>query len=354
MLVKYLGASYDNKSNSFIPRREFLENGLFRMTQPKFLNDKSEAKFYPYIDKFSTADIDYARKRHSLSGITSNVSEPSEEFLINFYLKPPGIRYVPENFPTLLGFTDYSTLEEYKSAQKKHILKAVEKFNTYIYEALSSQIGVFSLSENATDKRMWAHYASEGKGLAIIFRENHPFFKEFRLSKVSYDIRDRASISYYDGTFRVDGEPVRKYEYADDLGDLRFSDLLSKDFRKNMELSQKLLFTKTNGWSYEQERRLICPLSMCEEKKGRNIEPNFPEHTPKSISKYFKSYPEVCLKKIPFEAFDSVVFGYDMSKSQINETIEKINTNPCLKHLELKQADFDIYGKIILKELYLP
>lgn len=84
MLVKYLGTT-TNEQNEHIPRSEFLENGLFRMTQPKFLNDKgSEAKFFPYFDKFSPADMAYARKCFFRFNAGINPEEPSDEQLINF------------------------------------------------------------------------------------------------------------------------------------------------------------------------------------------------------------------------------------------------------------------------------
>ncbi|UCX04523.1 transposase domain-containing protein [Shewanella glacialimarina] len=57
MLVKYYGLVFDNRTNSWLPRVEFISNGLFRMTQPKYLNDKgSEARLWPYFNEFSPAD----------------------------------------------------------------------------------------------------------------------------------------------------------------------------------------------------------------------------------------------------------------------------------------------------------
>ena len=49
MLVKYLGTILNPEGHTYA-RSDFLENGLFRITQPKYLNDKgSEARFYPYF-----------------------------------------------------------------------------------------------------------------------------------------------------------------------------------------------------------------------------------------------------------------------------------------------------------------
>ena len=63
MLVKYYGLAFDKEKNTWLPRSNFILNGLFRMTQPKYLNDKgSEARLWPYFNKFSPADYAWAKK----------------------------------------------------------------------------------------------------------------------------------------------------------------------------------------------------------------------------------------------------------------------------------------------------
>ena len=63
MLVKYYGLVFVHRTNRWSPRVEFISNGLFRMTQPKYLNDKgSEARLWPYFNEFSPADYAWAKK----------------------------------------------------------------------------------------------------------------------------------------------------------------------------------------------------------------------------------------------------------------------------------------------------
>lgn len=351
MLVKYLG-TITNDKNEHIPRSEFLENGLFRMTQPKFLNDKgSEAKFFPYFDKFSPADMAYARRCFFEFNADLNTGEPSDEDLINLFLKPAGSRYTLEEFPTLLGFTDYDSIEAYNAAQKEHLEKSVEGFNSFILEALSCHIGIFSLSKSANNELMWTHYANEGMGLAVTFKEEHPFFKKFGLQDVSYKIEDRASITYYRGTTRINGEYSKSFELEENVSLSDIYKLVYQDKSKYKELIDRLLYSKSQKWSYEDEKRIICPLISCEETSEKIIKPNFDLNLPNDLLINLPSYPEVCLKKIPFDAFDSVIFGYSVNELQKQNIINKARENPNLKHLKFNQAKSDIYGDIKIIEL---
>ena len=351
MLVKYLGTTID-ETNEHVPRSEFLENGLFRMTQPKFLNDKgSEAKFYPYFDKFSPADMAYARRCFFKFNTDINPEEPSEEELINFFLKPAGRRYTLEEFPALLYFTDYDSIEAYNTAQKEHLEKAVEGFNSFILEALSCHIGVFSLSKSANNELMWTHYTNEGKGLAVTFKEEHPFFEEFGLQEVSYKEEDRAFITSYKGTTRINGEYAKSFELEEDMNLLNIHKIIYQDKNKYKELVDRLLYSKSQKWSYEEEKRILCPLIYCEKKSKKIIEPSFDLKLPDKLLINLHSYPEVCLKEIPFDAFDSIIFGYSVNEIQRQEIIEKAQHNPLLEHLKFSQAKFDIFGDINIVDL---
>tara|TARA_R110000850_G_scaffold123312_1_gene241295 strand:+ start:124 stop:1182 length:1059 start_codon:yes stop_codon:yes gene_type:complete len=352
MLVKYLGTKYDKDSDQWMPRSEFLENGLFRMTQPKFLNDRSsEAKFYPYLDEFSPADLAYARKCSSSFDTDSKVNQLSHEDLIRLHLEPSGDRYTLENTPTLLGFTEYNSVEEYNKAQKRNLEKAVKEFNSFILEALSCHIGVFSLSKNASNILMWTHYANQGMGLAVSFKEEHPFFKKFGLQDVSYRPEDRASITYYKGTTRINGEYSDNFQLEEGMSLLGLYKLVLQEKTRYNDLIRKLIYSKSEDWKYEQEKRIICPLVLCEEKLGKTIEPSFELEISDNLAIDFCSYSEVCLKKVPFSAFDSIIFGDAVSNLQKEIIIRKAKKNPALSHLKFKQADFDIRGEIVIKDL---
>lgn len=352
MLVKYLGTTYHDKYKKWLPRTEFLENGMFRMTQPKFLNDRgSEAKFYPYFGEYSPADIANARKRFHRFNINSRPDEPSNEHLINFYLKPTGMRYSVEEFPTLLGFTDYNSVEEYNEAQAKNLIKNVRNFNSFILEALSCHIGIFSLSKNAQNELMWVHYANNGEGLVVCFNEDHTFFNELELCEVSYKEEDRASISYVEGTVRINGETFSQFKLPEELDIRSLLTALAPKENYYKQVAKNLCYTKSQKWDYEEEMRLIMPLMSCEDKKGNIVRPNFDSSIPEDIKCYFPPYNEIYLKKIPFDAIESIIFGYATDEVFKALTIDKVRNTPHLKHIKFKQTEFDVRGEIILIDL---
>lgn len=351
MLVKYLGTVY-NEDNQELPRIEFLENGLFRITQPKFLNDKNETKFRSYPDKYSPADLKSARKQYSAFNMDSSNREPTKEDLINFYLRRTGIQYSPENFPTLLGFTDYSSVEEYKDAEARNLKSSVESFNRIILEVLSSYIGIFSLTKNLTNELMWTHYASEGRGIAVCFNESHPFFKEFEVQRVSYNQENRASISLMEGILRIDGEKYNQYDTFESFNSISIYKWMIEKGITNKDLSKRLFYTKTEKWSYEEERRMVIPLELSDKEKGSIVEPLINGNFVDELTEILPKHHEICLKKIPFEAIEAIVFGYDTSKSSVEEVISIAKRNPELSHLKFKKAKMDtITEKIEVNDL---
>ncbi|PSU45505.1 hypothetical protein C9J12_22650 [Photobacterium frigidiphilum] len=205
MLVKYYGEISYKKTKTLVPRYTFLEDGLFRFTQPIFLNDKNETKFYPYFNQFSPVDIAWAKKKYLQGQFNNKEKVPSVEMLENMYLKPTGVRF-GESFPFMVeDQTGFKTIDDYDEYQFKTM---VGKLNQVIVEALSCNIGVFSLSKNVTNKLMWTHYGSDGRGIAVSFKEDHPYFLFNQAKNVSYAPEDRASYTYYKGDIRLNGEPV--------------------------------------------------------------------------------------------------------------------------------------------------
>lgn len=60
----------------------------------------------------------------------------------------------------------------------------------------------------------------------------------------------------------------------------------------------------------------------------------------------FKSYHEVNLKRIPFDAFESIIFGFSISESDKSTIAELVKKNEKLSHLKLRVAKHNIYGDI--------
>ena len=351
MLVKYFGLFFDEEAKTWSPRNEFLLNGLFRFTQPKYLNDQgSEAKCIPYFNEFSPADIAWAEKEYTKLNSVTNGGTPSKDMLINIFLKPMGVRY-GECFPNLVKQqTDFKNIYEYDEVT---FLALVEELHNILIETLSAQLGVFSLAKSERNELMWTHYASEGKGLAISFNEHHSFFKSVSLSDVSYDPAKRATFTYYKGSLRLNGSPLDNF-HIDNIekpSSLYNHLLLKKDML--FDLVQKLLFSKAEKWSYEDESRIVLPLDFCEEKKGNLIKVPVTDTIPIALSKHFKDYAEINLKKIPFDAFNSVFLGHNINSLDKENTISLIKSNPHLSHVKIMQMRHNIYGELDPHELFV-
>lgn len=92
-------------------------------------------------------------------------------------------------------------------------------------------IGVFSLSRNPHIPSMWALYASERKGYCIIYRENK-------------------LMEYTNGVCLAD-KNLLDVVYAPSAPALDFRDFT------NQNLLTKLVATKEQSWSYEEETRIV-------------------------------------------------------------------------------------------------
>ena len=294
MLVKYIGAN----------RTSFLEDGLFRITQPKFLNDpKGECIFSPFFNTFSEADLKYAYRKYTTS-IFYEGPNVSDEFLIKHYLLPTGQRYNIDDEPSLLGFSEFdgfNTMEEY---DRFHASKYVEQINSCLLEELNKTIGILSLTNSLTNQEMWLKYGQHGQGIAIAFDSTHDFFVKNNIKKVIYDNHKRASITFYENIIRINGIPIpNEYENADEVTKYYFKNLDPDD------LFTRLFLTKNNRWKDEIELRIIFDLIDSDKDviNGNDL---------------------IALKYIPFESFTELVLGWAISQELTNEILGKIKKIP--------------------------
>lgn len=329
LLVKYFGL-VNEESNYTEPRSSFLSDGLFRFTQPKFLNDKmSEAKLFPYFNEFSPADLDWAKERFQKDG--GDINDSLDLALLKkFYLERPLDDRYGDAFPHLVESQfGYSSMKEF---DKEQVNKKVQEINNQIIEKISAACGVFSLCKSVTSTHMWNHYASEGQGVALIFDETHEFFMRNIVEDVTYEISKRASVTYYRGSWRINGMPVKDWNS------------INKPEHLN-DLMYKLLFSKSPDWEQEEESRIVCSLVDCDEAKGK-----FFEFYDSSVDKLHK-YHECYLKKIPFSAFNTLVLGYGVAPEHKKSIIDRIKANTELAHLKLKSAEYDIFGELELIDI---
>ena len=202
MLYKYV--PYD--------RRDVLENGLLRFTQPGDFNDPFE--LHPSFDLMSKADIAQLPEAPGQEGQT----EPKARLLT-----PEALQSMMQTLMPGIQRTIAATVqgEGAYSLNNNQIAKSI----------FDSKIGILSLTEAPDDLLMWAHYADSHRGFAIQFDERHDFFapkafedQTFSLTKVEY----------------TNERPVRSYSTLN---------------------SPIVFYRKSTAWAYECEWRLLRPLA---------------------------------------------------------------------------------------------
>jgi hypothetical protein len=349
MLVKYFG--YVNDGDDYLLRLSFLKDGLFRITQPKFLNDKgSESRVFPYFNEFSPADYAWAINEYKKVSFGS-FKEPTKEFLEINFLRPMGERYGDILKERLKHETGFNNMSEY---DKYTFIKTVEELNVSLVESISMSLGVFSLSKSDTNEHMWTHYSSEGKGIAVAFNKEHSFFIDNDVKDVSYAPEMRAFFTFYRGSMRLNGYPLKQFYLEDMKSELS---ILTGIFRTGIDFTDftnRILYSKSESWSIENEARVVLPLSGSDSFVGAVPEPKISEDIRQSLPQsYNVMYPEVCLKKIPFSAFDSVIFGYETLPEVKDDIVNIVRSNSELDHVKFKRVRYNIYGNLEVKVLDL-
>jgi hypothetical protein len=243
LLWKYLGLNDQGE-----PRTSFLNDGLFRITQPRLLNDPFEMKPRVLLDRYSDEDWTVAREQARRSGMFPN-GTPDDEVVESLFLATfPSRRFDEGSFPALWPATipelreePFNTIAKLDEFRAKKVLETLERI-------LNESFAVFSLSEDPTHLVMWAHYGAEHRGVLVAFQPSHPFIaKVGTLNKVEY-CTDRVSVSSNGGVIRVAGHRLVE----------------------GKAVPPETLLRKHPAWAYEKETRLIVRLEHADEVRGRD------------------------------------------------------------------------------------
>ncbi len=341
MIYKYLGEAPDSSSGILGPRATCLSDGLFRITQPALLNDKtSEFRAAVYFNVFAPADYEWARQEERKYQLEPSY-QPSNDELERMFLKPFGVRY-GEAMPHLWASHEkFRSMEEY---DRSHVEEIAGRINSAAVAIFSTLFGVLSLCDEPANKLMWTHYGSEGRGLVVGFDERHDFFARSGLRRVSYEAADRASITYFKGTVRLNGRWV-----LPDPDESRFAALMQNQ-RELKSMMDRFVYAKEAIWSYEREQRLLVPLSQrdSEVSSGGVFRPSqLPPDLAARIGFILPSEPMICLKRIPFDAFAEVLLGYEVSSDSEKRVRELIQRNSELRHVVLKRMRVNAFGELV-------
>jgi hypothetical protein len=191
-----------------------LQNLEIKVTPPKELNDPCEMR--PVVENHDPAG--WARRQAK-----KTVTDPSYFNAHRFdYSNCKNFREFQAFARRNLGII-ISKLEQKSPALDDNLQQEV-------LNLVSKKWGVFSMSANAVQHLMWAHYGDSHKGLLIEFDQANPLFVQPSLLVCDYN--DTPAI--YDPSIGANHQAVELFARR-----------------------------KRTDWSYEEESRLIVPFSEC-------------------------------------------------------------------------------------------
>lgn len=198
-------------------RKDILENGVIRFTQPGAFNDPFE--MHPSFDLMSKADM---------AALPDAPDRPGMKLLT----------------PEALGAM-FSALREGLRRETGRTVKGPGYWslnnNLVARSSLAAEYGVLSLTTSPNNLLMWAHYADRHRGFIVGF--NEPLL----LSAMPLDTQ------------------VGAVQYTENRPVLSYSTLHSTS----------VLFRKSPEWTYEQEWRIVRPLKQS---RHRIDHPDYPIH----------------------------------------------------------------------------
>jgi hypothetical protein len=288
-LYKYLGLKADGSV-----RADFLENGLFRFTQPDKLNDPFEVRPRVLMEAYSTEDVERARER----ALEAGFPEDNLDKFLGLFLKTLPRRMTVEEFPALTYPKIPGTEERFRSLAEMDEYKATTRLKD-VYEHINKTYGIFSLTTSRSNLTMWSHYAASHQGIVVGFDRDHAFFGNARELQ-AIDYRDeRISLTSNDGYLRLAGKDLPS----------------GSDYK---ELADQLFLRKHPDWKTEEEWRMIKRLDEANSTSPHDS--------------------NVFLYEIPVEAIRVVILGAQISTRNRDNIIALIGTSTKWRHLQILQA----------------
>lgn len=186
-------------------RLDILEKGIIRFTQPAALNDPFEVN--PIISEFDSDNLHFWN-----NGLVPIYEKMSQE----------DIEYTDLRLNSKKKFRD-----KYKDfANNFGILSLISNDDMSSFPSVE----VVELNDPRRNLLMWAHYANEHKGFVIEFESNF--------------LEESHGVTY---------EKIIPIKYSDKRAVLLFEDVENK--------SMEPFYMKGNDWCYENEWRVVLPLS---------------------------------------------------------------------------------------------
>ncbi|MGO9302424.1 MAG: DUF2971 domain-containing protein [Candidatus Korobacteraceae bacterium] len=194
--------------------------------------------------------------------------------------------------------------ESISKCADKAELNLVKSIET-IYKINNENFGILSLSEDATNTRMWKRYADCGRGFLIELDHHHSWF---------WDKKEE----------RDDLRHLRRVNYASSRPPAYLFETTGQDY----------LYTKEKKWEHEKEWRIIRNFNDAACKIGKD-----------------NTGTDILLFAIPPNCILSVVVGHKASHESVRQMRGTVAANPSLSHVCFRAAILKDDGSV---EIGLP
>jgi DUF2971 family protein len=257
-----------------LERLASVRQGRIRFTQPGAFNDPFE------MPAFKAAEA-RAMRLAGLAGLTTQTGEILTGLSQG---QIPAAAFVPP----ISYFLGTAPEPERRQAKPVPSERAIDKIRK-----IDEVFGILSLSMTADNLLLWAHYASEHRGVAV---EIDPRDREF----------DRHTSQY------------RNFERA---AQVRYSAARPR-IPETDEILFEHFFVKSPEWSYEQEYRIVRKF----ESAVQTIDAQpFPIH----------------LYALPASAIRRIIFGARVTAEQRSTVINQTTADPAFAHVDFAEAILD-------------
>jgi hypothetical protein len=246
-----------------------------RFTQPGAFNDPFE------MPAFKAAEAE-AIRRAGLAGLIDQTGE-IQEGLSHGYI-PKAAFELPISY--FLGTAPSQMERQSKPIPSEQAIDKIRKIDEIF--------GILSVSMTANNLLLWAHYASEHRGLAVEIDLND---EEFNRHATQYQ------------TFQKTG----RVRYSPECPRIPETDEILFDH----------FFVKSPEWSYEQEYRIV-----------RKFEPAL---EPKTKTLDGQKFP-VYLYRLPASAVRKIIFGARTTIDQRRAVMADKAANPAFEHVGFAEA----------------
>ena len=247
-----------------------IARGSLKFTPVSSLNDPTEV--LPFMDQQEVrASLEKLRE----SGYTPDQFDwlHCQYALLNLlerYGKGTGVRPVPNTLAEANQIISSPVYENF-GYMEKELLATIKH--------IRERVGFLSLSERYDSLPMWAHYANQGKGFVIAFKD---------LS------------SSFPGDDTVSLNALKPVVYTKRVLGMTF----------DPSTQDRLFFYKNSDWSYEREWRVVTPLNTCRCCRS--------------------SKHKIFLRDVDPNLIDSVICGWHIKSSemsQLRDELKQINDN---------------------------